>query len=70
MGVVLNDRQEQILHLLVEGLSSREIGQRLYLAESTVCHYRNQLLEILGARNVAQAVHIAHTIGLLGASVG
>lgn len=63
--VRLSDRQLDILLNLIEGRTSAEIASRLYLSRGTVQIYRCQLLEALGARNAAQAVHRAHELGIL-----
>lgn len=51
--------------MLAEGLTSDEMGRRMFLSGHTVRIYRVQLLEALGARNAAHAVHQAHLLGLL-----
>ena len=63
--VNLSDRQSQVLYWLAQGLTSQEIGEKLYLSAATVKNYRFQLLEALGARNAAEAVHRAHELGIL-----
>lgn len=62
--VRLSDRQRQVLNFLVDGMTTAEMGKRMFLSPHTVRCYRNQLLEALGARNASQAVHIAHRLGL------
>lgn len=52
----LNDRELEILDLISEGLTNREIGARLYLSEKTVKHHVSDLLAKLGlARRVEAA---------------
>lgn len=63
--VRLSERQLQILRLVAEGMTRPEIASRVYLAPSTVGYYQCQMLEALGARNAAHAVHQAHLLGLL-----
>lgn len=66
--VNLSDRQHQVLLHVIEGLSSEEIGARMYLSPHTVRVYRAQLLIALQSRNIAQAVHRAHELGILCAA--
>lgn len=68
MNVTLSERQRTILHHLTEGLTNEEMARRMFLSPHTTRIYRTQLLEILGARSAAQAVHNAYQLGVL--SVG
>lgn len=51
----LTAREEQILRLVGQGLSNKEIGSRLSLKEKTVKHYVTNILQKLQARNRVQA---------------
>ncbi|HJQ44595.1 MAG TPA: response regulator transcription factor [Jatrophihabitantaceae bacterium] len=51
----LNDRERQILRLITDGLTNREIGERLFLAEKTVKNYVSALLSKLGMERRTQA---------------
>ncbi|MFH8624494.1 response regulator [Streptomyces vietnamensis] len=55
----LTDRERQILALVGEGLTNREIGKRLYLAEKTVKNNISRLLAKLGVERRVQAAVIA-----------
>lgn len=54
----LSPQEKQILDLIVEGLSNREIAQRLFLAEQTVKNYVSRLLAKLGVDRRTQAAVI------------
>lgn len=54
-----SERQRQILRLVAQGLSNREIAQRVHLSEHTVKGYVEELLQQLGARNRVQAAILA-----------
>jgi DNA-binding NarL/FixJ family response regulator len=63
----LTDRKRDIL-ALIGGLTNREIGQRLYLAEKTVKNHISRMLAKLGVERRVQAAVIAsqaaeHTAG-------
>jgi DNA-binding NarL/FixJ family response regulator len=51
----LTDREREILELLAAGMSNKEIGQRLHLAEKTVKHYMTNILQKLQVRNRVEA---------------
>ncbi|MDF2508340.1 MAG: DNA-binding response regulator [Microbacterium sp.] len=52
---VLSLREDQILSLIADGLTNREIGERLGLAEKTVKNYVSGLLAKLGMERRTQA---------------
>ncbi len=60
----LSDREEEILALLAQGLSNREIAARLCLAEGTVKNYISTILQKLGARDRTHAALRARELGL------
>lgn len=55
----LTERELQILRLVSEGLTNREIGDRLSLAEKTVKHYMTNILGKLHVRSRVEAALLA-----------
>ncbi|MEW2402876.1 response regulator transcription factor [Streptomyces sp. NPDC046862] len=55
----LTEREREILALIGEGLTNRQIGLRLYLAEKTVKNHISRLLAKLGVERRIQAAVIA-----------
>jgi len=55
----LTDREKDILALIAEGLTNRQIGQRLFIAEKTVKNYVSSLLGKLGLERRTQAAVLA-----------
>ncbi|AKN70486.1 LuxR family transcriptional regulator [Streptomyces sp. PBH53] len=55
----LTEREREILALIGEGLTNRQIGRRLYLAEKTVKNHISRLLAKLGVERRVQAAVIA-----------
>lgn len=51
----LTDRERDILALIADGMTNREIGERLFLAEKTVKNYVSGLLAKLGMQRRTQA---------------
>jgi predicted ATPase/DNA-binding CsgD family transcriptional regulator len=61
----LSRREREILALLGEGLSDREIAERLFLALPTVKWYNRQSFSKLNVKNRREAVKRAKALGLL-----
>lgn len=61
----LSDREHEVLLLLADGLGAQQIGERLYLSESTAKSHIARIYQKLGAANRAQALVTAMRIGLL-----
>ena len=61
----LSGREREILALLAQGLTNREIAARLFLAEGTVKNYVSSILGKIGARDRTQAALRARELGLL-----
>ncbi|HEY0453904.1 response regulator transcription factor [Actinophytocola sp.] len=53
---VLTDRERRVLELMGEGLTNRQIAERLFLAEKTVKNYVTSVLAKLGMERRTQAV--------------
>jgi non-specific serine/threonine protein kinase len=63
-----NDREVEILRLIAQGLSNREISERLSLSPETVKWYNRQLFSKLGVTSRARAAAAAERYGLLQAA--
>ena len=61
----LTTRELELLHLISEGLTNREIGQRLLLSEETVKVHMRHLYARLQARSRAHAVAIGFRRGIV-----
>jgi two-component system, NarL family, response regulator DesR len=61
----LTERDQEVLALAAEGLSTTEIAKQLFLSEGTVRNYISEILHKLGAKNRVEAVKIAQTKGWL-----
>jgi two-component system, NarL family, nitrate/nitrite response regulator NarL len=55
----LTEREHQILELVADGRSNKEIGGRLELTEKTVKHYMTNILQKLQVRNRVEAALLA-----------
>ena len=55
----LTEQERKILELIAEGLTNRQIGERLYLAEKTVKNYVSNLLSKMGMKRRTEAAAYA-----------
>ncbi|MBI3165902.1 MAG: response regulator transcription factor [Chloroflexi bacterium] len=55
----LTERERKILQLVAEGLTNREIGERLHLAERTIKHHMTNILGKLHVRSRVEAALLA-----------
>jgi two-component system, NarL family, response regulator NreC len=62
---VLSERELQVLKLVAEGFSSREIAQQIFISVKSVETYRGRFAEKLGLTSRADIVRYALEIGLL-----
>ncbi len=67
-GLRLSRREAEVLPLLAEGLSNKQIARALIISEPTAKFHVGSILNKLGADTRAQAVALAAQQGLLGAS--
>ena len=58
-------RELEILSLIAEGLSNREIAGRSFISENTVKTHSSRVFEKLGAKRRTQAVQRAKELGIL-----
>ncbi|HEY4355042.1 MAG TPA: response regulator transcription factor [Acidobacteriaceae bacterium] len=58
-------RELEILGLVAEGMSNREIAEKLYVSENTVKTHCSRAFDKLGARRRTQAVQLGKELGLL-----
>ena len=58
----LSDQERRVLELIGEGLTNRQIGERMFLAEKTVKNYVSNVLAKLGLERRTQAAVLAHEV--------
>ncbi len=61
----LSDREIEILKLVSQGMTNKEIAAKLFLAEGTVKNYVTSILQKIDARDRTQAAIRARELGLL-----
>jgi DNA-binding CsgD family transcriptional regulator len=61
----ITKRELEILELIAQGMSNREIADKLFVSENTVKTHSSRLFDKLSARRRTQAVQIAKELGLI-----
>lgn len=61
----LTPREEEVLRLLVDGFSSSEIADTLYISPKTVENHRTNIMNKLGLHSILELVRYAVKIGLI-----
>jgi two-component system, NarL family, response regulator LiaR len=61
----ITQREHEILGLIAEGLSNREIGERIFVSENTVKTHSSRLFDKLGVNRRVQAVQKGREMGLI-----
>jgi len=62
---LLSDREQEILLLMAQGSTNKEIASQLFLAEGTIKNYVSGILEKLDAADRTAAAVKAHQMGLI-----
>jgi len=58
-------REREILELIANGMSNREIAEKLFVSENTVKTHSTRLFDKLGAKRRTQAVQLGKELGLI-----
>jgi DNA-binding CsgD family transcriptional regulator len=63
--LTITPREMETLELIAQGMSNREIAEKLFVSENTVKTHSSRVLDKLGARRRTQAVQLGKEFGLL-----
>ena len=61
----ITPRELEILELIAQGLSTREIAERVFVSENTVKTHSSRVFDKLGARRRTQAVQLGKELRLI-----
>jgi NarL family two-component system response regulator LiaR len=61
----ITPRELEILELIAQGMSNREIAEKLFVSENTVKTHSSRVFDKLGAKRRTQAVQLGKECGLL-----
>ena len=62
---ILSTRQKEVLQLIAEGNSTREIAEKLFISVKTVETHRSQIMKKLGIKDIPGLVKYAIKKGIL-----
>ena len=65
-AVSLTGREQDVLRLVAQGWTNRQVGAALFISEKTVSVHLSNVMAKLGASGRTEAVSLAHRAGLLG----
>lgn len=63
--LTITPREMEVLELIANGMSNREIAAKLFVSENTIKTHSSRVFDKLGARRRTQAVQLAKEYGLL-----
>jgi DNA-binding NarL/FixJ family response regulator len=61
----LSSREQQVMRLLAEGLSTKEIAEKLFISPKTVENHRSNIMHKLGLHSIIELVRYATKLGLI-----
>jgi NarL family two-component system response regulator LiaR len=64
-GLGITPREYEILCLIAQGMSNREIGEKLFVSENTVKTHSSRLFDKMDVSRRVQAVQKARALGLI-----
>lgn len=62
----LSPREQEVLRLLAQGITTKAIAEKLFISAKTVANHRANIMAKLDLHTTAQLVHYAAQLGLLG----
>ena len=61
----MTPRELEVLQLIADGLSNKEMAERLFVSENTIKTHTSRVFDKLGASRRTQAVQLAKSQGLI-----
>lgn len=55
---VLSKRELEVLDLIMEGLDTKEMAEKLFISEKTAANYRNSILQKCNVKNIVQLIKL------------
>ena len=61
----LTEREREVLHLIAEGMTNKEISEQMHVSIKTVERHRSHLMAKLGAHNLVELIRAGVKVGLI-----
>jgi len=61
----LTAREQEVMRMLAEGLTTKEVAERLYISPKTVENHRTNLMKKLGLQSTVELIRYAARLGLI-----
>ena len=65
MNIKISNREKEIIQLIADGLSTHEIGEKLFLSSHTVNTHRKNILGKLNVKNSAGVIRYGIQTGIV-----
>ncbi len=63
--IKLSAREFEVIVLLCQGLSTKDIAERLFLSDHTIEGYRKEIIKKTNTRNTSELIHFAVSNGIV-----
>ena len=60
--IILSEREKEVVALLIEGLGTKEISERLFITMNTVQTHRKNIYKKMKVRSVAGLIKLLHNL--------
>lgn len=64
-STVITKREKEVLQLIANGMTNKEIGKKLFVSDHTIISHRKNLIEKFSAKNTAELVKLAVEKGVI-----
>jgi DNA-binding NarL/FixJ family response regulator len=60
----LSNREKEIIHFLCQGLSNKQIAEKLFVSHKTIGNHRNNIMKKLNVHNIVELIRFSFKNGL------
>jgi len=63
--IILTKREIEVLKLISQGFTAKEVSLKLYIADTTVIYHKNKIREKFNVKNTAELISKAYELKML-----